>query len=171
MRTMLVWVSRMVTEASCSLAVTVASMKMRLLIPAISTRTIPAVTISLAWRACSGVMPSRHSRPLSGSAPTAPRAAAWALPTSLLPGMPQVKAFLNIPLFSRNVIRRIAAAGVPPGTGHRKGNGSRLGDAQRRLHVLPDQLGQFVHGHAPFASPSHKRTPARRAPAGVNQGN
>ena len=64
-----------------------------------------------------------------------------------------------------------SAAGVPPGTGHRKGNGSRLGDAQRRLHVLPDQLGQFVHGHAPFASPSYKRTPARRAPAGVNQGN
>ena len=105
---MLVWASRMVTAASPSEAVTTASMRMRLLIPAISTWTMPAETISLAWRACSGVIPSRHSSPLSGSAPTAPRAAAWAFPTSSLPGMPQVKAFLNIPLFSRSVICRIA---------------------------------------------------------------
>ena len=60
--------------------------------------------------------------------------------------------------------------GMAAGGGCRKGDGPRLGDAQSGLHVLPDQLGQFVHGHAPFPSPFHKRTPARRAPAGVNQG-
>ena len=60
--------------------------------------------------------------------------------------------------------------GMPPGLGHGKGDGSRLGDAQGGLHILADQLGQFVHGQAPFPPPFHKRTPARRAPAGVNQG-
>ena len=67
--------------------------------PLSSTVTLPWSIISCAFTLSSGVTSARDSNPLSAFPATTPNAAANTLPTSLLFGIPQVNAFLYIPLF------------------------------------------------------------------------
>ena len=99
-RVMLVCAPRMLTVAVSASVVTVAVMLISLLMPSISTLTLPSLTSLRASRLSLRPTPSRHSSPFPASAATYPSAAQCRLPTSVLLGMPQVKAFLYIPLLS-----------------------------------------------------------------------
>ena len=98
----------MVTEDEPESVNTEASIKIRLVIPLMETWITPESTIFWASFTCASVIPSRHSSPFPGSAAMAPSAAAYSFPTLSVPGIPQVKAFLYIPLLSRSVIFWIA---------------------------------------------------------------
>ena len=104
-RTMFVCESFMSTVARRSALKTVASIYMRLLITPRRTFIRPSATISRAFSLSASVTAARHSSPSSGFAAISPSAAAYSLPKYGLFGMPQVKAFLYIPLFSTTSAR------------------------------------------------------------------
>ena len=98
--TILVCESRIVTVASPFVVFTNASMKIRLVIPLNSTRTFPSSINLFAVSLSSGHTSAKASSPFLSFPAITPNAAAKTFPTSLLFGIPQVNAFLYIPLFS-----------------------------------------------------------------------
>ena len=95
----LVCVSRIVRRTLLSVVSNVAFIKIRLEIPLSATVIFPSSISLCAQTLSAGVTFARDSRPLSGFPATYPSAAAKTFPTSLELGIPQVKAFLYMPLF------------------------------------------------------------------------